>query len=176
MPNNSLEAWACTCVEDKTWRKKSFTVLSSFTFLFPPSHPFPNVFRFSSTFLSLRFFPGPFNWITLIWVWFASYLPPPTPPGWVNSLLLHVSREFCFVKLICRNLYALFSHVRNAYTANQNGVAVFTSIIGQRQRKRLWANQGSSSFAFKWLSRFGGFLAVPPPNFSSENGGDEGFQ
>ena len=44
------------------------------------------------------------------------------PRGWVNSPLFHVSREFCFVKLICRNLDALFSHVRNAYIANQNGV------------------------------------------------------
>ena len=36
--------------------------------------------------------------------------------------LLHVTREFHSVKLICRNLYAIFSHVKKAYTANQNGV------------------------------------------------------
>ena len=36
--------------------------------------------------------------------------------------LLHVTREFHSVKLICRNLYAIFSHVKRAYTANQNGV------------------------------------------------------
>ena len=42
--------------------------------------------------------------------------------------LLHVSREFCLVKLICRNLYALFPHVRKAYTANQNGVQLFSHV------------------------------------------------
>ena len=36
--------------------------------------------------------------------------------------LLHVTLEFHSVKLICRNLYAIFSHVKKAYTANQNGV------------------------------------------------------
>ena len=36
--------------------------------------------------------------------------------------LLHVTREFHSVKLICRNLYAIFLHVKKAYTANQNGV------------------------------------------------------
>ena len=39
-----------------------------------------------------------------------------------KSLLLHVTREFHSVKLICRNLYAIVSHVKKAYTANQNGV------------------------------------------------------
>ena len=38
------------------------------------------------------------------------------------SFLLHVTREFHSVKLICRNLYAIFSHVKKTYTANQNGV------------------------------------------------------
>ena len=36
--------------------------------------------------------------------------------------LLHVTREFHNVKLIFRNLYAIFLHVKKAYTANQNGV------------------------------------------------------
>ena len=29
------------------------------------------------------------------------------------------------VQFICTNLYALFSHVEKAYTANQNGVQLF---------------------------------------------------
>ena len=37
-------------------------------------------------------------------------------------ILLHVTREFHSVKLICKSLYAIFSHVKKAYTANQNGV------------------------------------------------------
>ena len=56
-----------------------------------------------------------------------------SPKGEVNSggyiprreasrYLLHVTREFHSVKLICRNLYAIFLHVKKAYTANQNGV------------------------------------------------------
>ena len=43
-----------------------------------------------------------------------------------KMFLLHVSQEFYLVKVICRNLYALFSHVRKAYTANQNGVQLFS--------------------------------------------------
>ena len=39
--------------------------------------------------------------------------------------LLHITREFYSIKLICRNLYALFSHMKKAYTANQNGVQLF---------------------------------------------------
>ena len=42
--------------------------------------------------------------------------------------LLHVTREFHSVKLICRNLYAIFSHVKKAYTANQNGVQLFSHV------------------------------------------------
>ena len=75
------------------------------------------------------------------------------PRGWVNSPLFHVSREFCFVKLICRNLDALFSHVRNAYIANQNGVqlsfdmevwsvlthmaSIYANLLEQIKRKHL---------------------------------------
>ena len=40
-------------------------------------------------------------------------------------LLLHITREFYSIKLICTNLYAVFSHVRKAYTANQNCVQLF---------------------------------------------------
>ena len=40
-------------------------------------------------------------------------------------LLLHITREFYSIKLICTNLYALFSHVKKAYTANQNCVQLF---------------------------------------------------
>ena len=32
----------------------------------------------------------------------------------INIYLLHVKREFYSVKLICRNLHALFSHVKKA--------------------------------------------------------------
>ena len=39
--------------------------------------------------------------------------------------LLNVTREFHSIKLICRNLHALFSHVKKGYTANQNGVQLF---------------------------------------------------
>ena len=44
---------------------------------------------------------------------------------WRKLYLLHTTREFYSIKLICRNLYALFSHVKKAYTANQNGVQLF---------------------------------------------------
>ena len=36
-----------------------------------------------------------------------------------------MEREFYSIKLICRNLYAILSHVKKAYTANQNGVQLF---------------------------------------------------
>ena len=39
--------------------------------------------------------------------------------------LLHITRELYSIKLICTNLYTLFSHVKKAYTANQNGVQLF---------------------------------------------------
>ena len=39
--------------------------------------------------------------------------------------LLHIAREFYSIKLICTNLYTLFSRVKKAYTANQNGVQLF---------------------------------------------------
>ena len=45
-----------------------------------------------------------------------------------KGFLLHVTREFHSVKLICRNLYAIFSHVKKAYTANQNGVQLFSHV------------------------------------------------
>ena len=54
--------------------------------------------------------------------------------------LIHVTREFYFAKVICRNLYALFSNVRRAYTVNKNGVQLFITggrITNQRKRKCL---------------------------------------
>ena len=53
--------------------------------------------------------------------------PNPDPKSFLGreSILLHVRREFYSIKLICRNLYALFSHVKKGYTANQNGVQLF---------------------------------------------------
>ena len=47
------------------------------------------------------------------------------PLQWDVILLLHITREFYSIKLICTNLYALFSRVKKAYTANQNGVQLF---------------------------------------------------
>ena len=43
----------------------------------------------------------------------------------LNLILLHITREFYSIKLICTNLYAVFSHVRKPYTANQNCVQLF---------------------------------------------------
>ena len=43
-------------------------------------------------------------------------------------LLLHVTLEFHSRKLICRNLYALFSRVKKAYTANQNTPQLFSQV------------------------------------------------
>ena len=54
--------------------------------------------------------------------------------------LIHVTREFYFAKVICRNLYALFSNVRRASTVNKNGVQLFITagrITNQRKRKCL---------------------------------------
>ena len=45
-----------------------------------------------------------------------------------NIYLIHVTREFHSVKLICRNLYAIFSQGKKAYTANQNGVPLFSHV------------------------------------------------
>ena len=53
--------------------------------------------------------------------WVQTLLSRACPAGPALSLLL-VTREFHSVKLICRNLYAIFSHVNKAYAANQNGV------------------------------------------------------
>ena len=50
--------------------------------------------------------------------------------------LIHVTREFYFAKVICRNLYALFSNVRRASTANKNDVTA-GRITNQRKRKCL---------------------------------------
>ena len=47
---------------------------------------------------------------------------------YVYTYLLHVTQEFHSIKLICRNLYAIFSHVKKAYTANQNGVQLFSHV------------------------------------------------
>ena len=50
--------------------------------------------------------------------------------------LIHVTREFYFAKVICRNLYALFSNVRRASTVNKNDVTA-GRITNQRKRKCL---------------------------------------
>ena len=94
----------------------------------------------------------------------------------VCHYLIHVSREFYFVKLVCR-IYTLYFHmweklippIRLSCTA----VVTCGSITNQLPSKWFWANQSRSSFAFKWFSRFGGFLGALP-NFSSENSGNEG--
>ena len=46
----------------------------------------------------------------------------------VHIYLLHVTQEFHFINLIWSNLYAIFSHVKKAYTANQNGVQLFSHV------------------------------------------------
>ena len=54
----------------------------------------------------------------------------------VHSFITRIKRILLyFAKLICRNLYALFSH--KLYTANQNGVQLLGSITNQRQSKCL---------------------------------------
>ena len=75
--------------------------------------------------------------------------------------LIHVTREFYFAKVICRNLYALFSNVRRAYTVNKNGVQLFITggrITNQRKRKCLWPIKAVNRLhAHAWLS----FIAAP---------------
>ena len=50
-----------------------------------------------------------------------------------------IDPDFHSIKLICTNLYALFSHVKKPYTANQNCVQLFhmwkynQSTIAQRR-------------------------------------------
>ena len=57
------------------------------------------------------------------------YLGVATDEKWSRKPhLLHVTQEFHSIKLICRNLYAIFSHVKKAYTANQNGVQLFSHL------------------------------------------------
>ena len=41
------------------------------------------------------------------------------------TFLLHATREFYSIKLSSSNLYAIFSHLKKAYSANQNGVQLF---------------------------------------------------
>ena len=88
--------------------------------------------------------------------------------------LLHVTREFYSIKLISRNLYAIFSHVKKAYTANQNGVQLFFTcgpITNQRctglcEPIKIMHHLHSNNF-----SDLAAFLVVAPPNFSCEGGG-----
>ena len=42
-----------------------------------------------------------------------------------GNKLLHIARESFSIKLVCTNLYALFSHVRKGYAANENCVQLF---------------------------------------------------
>ena len=56
------------------------------------------------------------SWLLYMYIYIFIYL---------FIYLLHVTREFYSTKLICRNLYAIFSHVKKAYTANQNGIQLF---------------------------------------------------
>ena len=45
--------------------------------------------------------------------------------GNIYYFITHNTRILFSIKLICTNLYAVFSHVRKAYTANQNCVQLF---------------------------------------------------
>ena len=60
-----------------------------------------------------------------IYVYVCMYVCMYEVLGITNITLLHITREFYSIKLICTNLYALFSHVKKAYTANQNCVQLF---------------------------------------------------
>ena len=90
------------------------------------------------------------------------------------GLLLHVTREFYSIQLICRNLYAIFSHVKKAYTANQNIVKLFFTcgrITNQRCKGlcepiRIMHHLHSNNF-----SDLAAFLVAASPNFSCEGGG-----
>ena len=104
------------------------------------------------------------------------FIPRCLEPGWGSSyvLLLHVTREFYSIRLICRNLYPIFSHVKKAYTANQNGVQLlFTCerITNQRSKGlcepiRIVRRLHSNNFL-----DLAAFLAAAPPIFSCEGGG-----
>ena len=45
---------------------------------------------------------------------------------YVYIYLLHVTREFHSVNLICRNLYAIFSREKSLYSQSEWRIAVFT--------------------------------------------------
>ena len=96
----------------------------------------------------------------------------------VYRYLIHVSREFYFVKLVCRNLYALFSHVRKAYTANQTTVysCFHMRKYNQSTTAQMILSQSESftvgiQMVFQIWRLFWGALKT---NFSSENSGNEG--
>ena len=85
--------------------------------------------------------------------------------------LLHVTREFYSIKLICRNLHAIFSHVKKAYTANQNGVQLFFTyghITNQRCKGLCEPITIVHRLHSKNFSDLAAFLAAAPPNFSCE--------
>ena len=97
----------------------------------------------------------------------------------VTENLSRVTREFYSIRLICRNLYAIFSHVKKAYRANQNGVQLFFScgrITNQRFKglcepirivHRLHSNNFSDLVAFfsGGASRFFLRMALVPHSF-----------
>ena len=85
---------------------------------------------------------------------------------------LHVTREFHSINPICRNLYALFSHVKKAYTANQNGVKLFShvDVWPINDSVEAFATQSEScivyiqiAFQIWWLS-----LSAPRSNFPAK--------
>ena len=83
--------------------------------------------------------------------------------------LLHVTREFYSIKLICINLYAIFSHVKKAYTANQNGVQLFFT-YGRITNQRCKGLCEPIRIVHRLHSNNFSDLAAPP-NFSCEGGG-----
>ena len=91
----------------------------------------------------------------------------------MKCYLLHVTREFYSIKIICRNLYAIFfTCEKSLYSQSEWRTAVFhESITNQRCKglcepirivHRLHSNNFSDLVAF---------LAAAPANFSSEGGG-----
>ena len=83
--------------------------------------------------------------------------------------LLHVTREVHSVKLICRNLYAIFSHVKKSlYNQSEWCTAVFTSTINDNVKA--FASQSEScivyiQIAFQILAAL---LSVPPSKFPAK--------
>ena len=88
------------------------------------------------------------------------------------KLFITITQEFHSIKLICRNLYAIYSHMKKAYTANQNGVQLFLQMEVQliNDSVKVFASQSKScivyiQIAFQILAAF---LSAPPSKFPAK--------